>query len=252
VRIRLALIALALGLVSTPSWGDDIGSCLPHHLEEGEGSMVHVPPFDQGKYGNCYAVVAAEILDAYRYARGDKHYDHRTSPFYAYVTDKSWFRPDTDMRGGGNIEVGLRALTKGYSCNQNKIFGGLDGKKLQEYLDDLEQGWGHYNAFKSSLRNLTETPNDFGLPLFKSLMEIDLACSMRRHQIPPELIEVATAYLPHAMDYERSADFLADLLNKQCEKGNLLYLPIPRTAAVPARQVREISGWTAKSYSGTP
>lgn len=66
------LLTLALNI----SWAQ---SCESMRLDDPGQSMEKMPILNQKDIGDCYANVAAQAIDAYRFSRGDRNYLHRTS-----------------------------------------------------------------------------------------------------------------------------------------------------------------------------
>lgn len=146
----LSLIILHLGLGAAFAKN----TCTSVRLDQGNGSMSHVPVRNQGPLGTCYAETAAQVLDAYRFSRGDRNYDHPTSSFmtalyYAEEEGKDWFEGGQICRAltisanlGRCDEV---ALNKTLGCNSNKqlklLVRGVvwHHRKYQKYADNIEK-----------------------------------------------------------------------------------------------------------------
>jgi hypothetical protein len=88
-------------------------------LDSPGGSMEHVEVHNQGGIGACYAHVAAQIYDAWRFSHGDRRYGLQSSGFELNQRYKI-YRDDDDI-DAGRLEEVFPTLNQEGSCAQAQM-----------------------------------------------------------------------------------------------------------------------------------
>ena len=121
-------IILALLLWGTAASADD--NCVSVRLDAPGGTMEKMPVLDQDRLGDCYAVVATEMFDAYRIAHGEAP-ERLTSPIYAALMSSQQAEGGDGQVEGGYAERALEYLFRSGGC-ESAHFNGKYGHKIPE------------------------------------------------------------------------------------------------------------------------
>lgn len=101
------------------------------NLNDPGGSMEHVAVREQGHFEICYAEVAAQMADAWRFSHGDKEYAFQTSAMTLALQAGDpalTSHPDDGLstRGGGFIDHAMEALVNQGACPQSDAVDSID------------------------------------------------------------------------------------------------------------------------------
>jgi hypothetical protein len=141
-------------------------NCSTLRLDEGQGPFTQIPVYDQtdmqtGDDTNmCYAIVAAEMVDAYRHSIDPKSLQQLTAPFsfaMGFKSSKDPFELNriTDEKvflGAGRMKRAI-VETK-YACDQNWLNQfdhsmGIDKNMARQITDKIKIGSGTFEFLKS-------------------------------------------------------------------------------------------------------
>ena len=121
------LLALSLSAFAQES------HCETVELDAKGGSMEHVPARVQN-FGDCYSMVAAGAIDAYRFSHGDHRYGTSSS---AVAIGVEWKAKEhqlkADYDGGISCEV-IDSVRKAGACEFNPEFGDYLRKQGDEFI----------------------------------------------------------------------------------------------------------------------
>ncbi len=129
------IVLLACLLVASPALASP---CEPMRLDQPGGPLEHIPVLDQDGSNMCYAFVASQLVDAYRFSHGDSNDQHLTSPLAAAVFAAADDPEQTDIEVGLSKET-IEAITRYGSCNYNVVFGKRGKDALKEYFQQLRK-----------------------------------------------------------------------------------------------------------------
>lgn len=98
--------------------------------------LGNVPPGDQGKTSACFAEAATQLIDAYRFSKGDKERDFISSPLILGS------QAGDLLSDGGTIERALDVAKESGTCNRKDVLINLGAKNETEFLELLDEYYG--------------------------------------------------------------------------------------------------------------
>ncbi len=107
-------------------------------LDQPGGPLEPIPVLDQDNVNLCYAFVASQLVDAYRFSHGDSNDQHLTSPLAAAVFASADDPEMTDIDYGLVTET-IEAIRRYGSYNYNVVFGKRGEDALKEYFQQLRK-----------------------------------------------------------------------------------------------------------------
>lgn len=133
--------------------------CSEVRIDQGHGSMVHVPVRSQGPLGTCYAEVAAQVVDAYRFSHGDKNFGRPTSSLMTAL----YFAEETkrDSFEGGFSCPALNLTANFGRCDEldlNKTLGRNSKFRLKSLIDGVLEFHHDYQEYSTAIdRSIAES-----------------------------------------------------------------------------------------------
>lgn len=213
-------------------------SCPSVRLDRGENSMVHVAVRDQGSVPNCFAHVAAEIIDAWRFSHGDTNYAFQTSGLnlsFDYWGQDSSDKPftgynDPKFNSGGNTSQALDVAAKDGVCNKATTIEALSQSDIKDLFETVqntiekEQKENALPANKQTPLAQDKTAQNFG----KYIDKFDDSAAKSLHE------NEAAAPLPQASNLvsairDPNADSdISEILGKACDSKSRLQVSYPK------------------------
>ena len=129
-------------------------------LDIGTGPLAHVKTRDQGfGFGDCYANVAAGLVDAYRFSHGDKAYNFQSSAL-VLATEYS-LEKGRDNTVGGDACAAFNAAARHGVCNDATLTlknGDPPEKYIPSFLEQQKKVAAIF-TFRQELDSLKEKYN---------------------------------------------------------------------------------------------
>ncbi len=111
--------------------------CSSVRLDDAGGSMEHVAVREQGSLPICYAEVAAQMADAWRFTHGDTNYSFQSSALFAALkydhTNNSW-----ELDGGGFEKDALKQININGTCSKSATIETMNSWSIQELMSVLK------------------------------------------------------------------------------------------------------------------
>lgn len=194
--------------------------CSSVDLDSDPQILGRVPIWDQGDTHVCPSFAAAQIIDAYRFQKGDRDFSHLTSPVgLAARTIETYAQRGSSYQGGKIAQAFHTAKSRG-TCNAKALSDHLGSKTTQQIIEGLSvchQTAAHdkQKAIQQCQRFFAET----GLPI---------------ESIP-------TANVLSELLMEPKEKFMSQVLSPFCQDNkNLEDLPNVKVWAQPRYPIREI------------
>ena len=173
--------------------------------------MENLPVLDQGTAGICYAYTAAQMIDAYRFAHGDKRKGHLTSPLqmaalykarYPNSTEELSKRDDVDaLSGGVPITSVSEALLYG-SCSKKRSDELQNSSNLDLKIARL-----------IALYKAKDYPNETIDKIANSVLcEFDIETKAE-----PKMTSLLKS-IKNALELKSEQDFIYELMNTMCSQ----------------------------------
>lgn len=134
------MLATFLGLLVTLSFAST-DYCKPVRLDGPGQSMEKMPIQDQKDFAFCYAVTAAQMIDAYRFSHGDKNTQHLTSPV-ALAVNLSTF-DEMDYARNSEVMFQLKGDQKATYQNYLNI---VHGEKAGRLVRPVESATNYFDG----------------------------------------------------------------------------------------------------------
>ena len=219
-------------------------SCPNIRLDQGTNSMAHVAVRDQGSVPNCFAHVAAEIVDAWRFSHGDNNYAFQSSGLnlgFDYWGHKPNDKPFTDpddpnIGAGGNVPEALSVAEKYGVCNKASSIEALNQSDIKDLFQTVqstimkEQKEAGLPSNKQTPLPQDKTAQNFG----KYISKFDENAAKSLHETE------ATAPLPQASSLvsvlrDPNADSdISEVLGQACDAKARLQVSYPASEDMAA------------------
>jgi hypothetical protein len=154
-RLKKFLLLLSGAmLLASPAYALDFsqifgdGDCADVRLDDKGKSMENVPALDQLSFGDCYAEVASEMVDAYRFSHGDKRTNLHSEPLMTAIEigqSKGW----KDLDYGYTPCQAVDDFRKNGACNMASVIE-KDGETPESYM-------ARYIGFQNSIATLAQS-----------------------------------------------------------------------------------------------
>lgn len=150
---RLFSFFLCLLGINISVWCRCVTSDSPEiRLDKNDGPMSHVPVTNQGGLEICYAHVASQMVDAYRFSHGDTDYNHHTSELHAALLSAMH---EYKENGKTSLDIGYLHKTI------NLLFsnGSCDKAVLERILKEVERSNKSYKQSRQVFKSLLDVLN---------------------------------------------------------------------------------------------
>src|SRR6185437_884795 len=141
------------------AFAGDSSACPNIRLDQGNGPVAPIPTYDQEDKNICYAIVASELVDAYRFSSPDANRKQLTSYLVTASHFSGMYRETLNKMPGvqrtDGLELGtpywaILALKAEGSCDQNQLFKDPATAGIDKNLSDLNRIIGRYRAFRET------------------------------------------------------------------------------------------------------
>jgi len=259
--MRAALVLLAL---SGPAAHAQISSVKESEFDRGcdttidlrtpGEAMEHVGVRDQTSEAHCYAEVAAQMVDAWRFTHGDTHYAHQTSG-YALALEASLnlfetgiSRPDGTVSGGDVCRAVTSARNTG-SCDRRAVLEHLIEGRIDRTVDILRGYYDEYHAWRDS-RSATLAGIE-AMTRGGASPGQEIACQLYTEildrRIDSELRPSLDAIL-QLLDEENPLDYLQGMMTQACQAPHVIRLSrLPSCTNLPTLSASMANGAVARS-----
>ncbi len=109
--------------------------CEDVRLDRDPNILGHVPAWDQGDNGTCWAFTATQLIDGYRFSHGDTDYQHLTSPLMVAAAGVA---NNAGNYSWGNQIKAIDMVREKGSCNAKWVSDHLGIKKSSDLISNLE------------------------------------------------------------------------------------------------------------------
>ena len=123
-------------------------SCGEVRMDKAGGSMSNIPVMDQDGLGICYAYVATQMIDAYRFSHGDTDYNHITSPLVMSIQMKADDTSDDESLDLGLPQAMLNFARNASSCSHYEVIKKWGGTYNKYVVDNILAFYDNYWARK--------------------------------------------------------------------------------------------------------
>jgi len=219
-------------------------TCPNIRLDQNNGPMAHVAVRDQGSIGNCFAHVAAEVIDSWRFSHGDTNYPFQSSgmslafDYWGTEADKKPFSASTNLQDnqGGDVASALEVALKSGVCNKATSIEALSQSDIKDLFSKLqstiqsEQKQAKLPADKQAPLSQDKTVTGFD----KYVDKYDTDAEKELHETTGDgPLPAASTLAPVLRDADADAQ-LAKLLGQSCQGSDHLAVSFPKAREVIA------------------
>lgn len=212
-------------------------NCRPVRLDQRGGSMESMPVLDQADSGTCYAYTAAQMIDAWRFSKGDMNKSDLSSPLAIAAATKyfeSLARPEMVGRSEGNrildgapLSSALNAGLRFGSCSSRTTKEGRYEEKIQRKIDRLLDA---YRQYRSSPGSSTQ----------REEISQGIVCEFNGRGSNTERFQRLRDQIVGSFEKDNAYDYLYSLLDTFCSPPERLDIPgKPRVMALSASSIRQ-------------